>query len=306
MYDPTQKYLYGVVNEEQRSLLQHHVLKPTIQRILVEILEKYGLRQRLEVAKQTGNQLLILEAGSGSGSLLQDFANLLHQNDLLQAVNLNGVDINLSYVQNAEELNKKSPAWANINYYQHDITQPLEGNYSLNLEKKLQFDCICATVLLQYFPNAHQHILRLYNYLKPGGVLYLCDSYMAYGGEKGWQAPIPGIEKFGLVGTKVVRNINGGKIIAKEAAQWLSDAGAEQVQAVTDLIQAKGSDSFSLEVLRYYIAVVRTATPIHLKNGALTQAEHDDILASVFQITKDSHAQVPFIHTLARKPLANH
>jgi SAM-dependent methyltransferase len=302
MHTSAQKYLYSVVDEEQRNLMQYNVLKPKTCEVLGEVLENYDLRERLEAAKQTGTQVLILEAGSGSGYFLQDFADLLHQHDLLQAANLNGVDIDMRYINSALQLNKKSAAWANINYYQHDITKPFEQNYSLHLEKKLQFDCICATLLMQYLPDAQQHILRLYQYLKPGGVLYLCDSYMWYGGAKGWLAPTPGLEKFGL-GTTLVRNINGGKIIAEETAPWLREAGAEQVQTWFDLIQANEDNPASLDVLRYYIALVRSVTPVLLQVGMINQAEHDDILASVFEIRKTSRAQLPFIHTVARKPL---
>jgi hypothetical protein len=101
-----------------------------------------------------------------------------------------------------------------------------------------------------------------------------------------------------------VRDLNGGKIIAKETAGWLQEAGAEQVQVITDLIQAKGDDDpFSLDVLRYYITIVRGVTPALLKMGLIDQIEYNEILESVFQVGKTSRAQLPFIHTLVRKPL---
>lgn len=297
------QYLYSVVDEEQRNILQHNVLKPTILKLLAEMLENYGLRQKLEAALQTGSQVSIMEAGSGSGSFLHDFADFLNEHKLLKAANLNGVELKEDYVISAEQKNRLKPAWANLNYYQHDITSPLEYNYGLKLEKKLKFDCICATVLLQYFPDARQHLLNLYSYLKPGGVLYVCDSYMSYDGEYPWIASSPLLEEAGRLATGLVRNLNGGKIIAAETATWLREAGAEQVQTVVDLIQPKGDDQRTLDILRYYIAVMRNVSPILLGAGLIDQAKHDQFIAAVFQIDRNSFCQQPFIHTIARKPL---
>jgi SAM-dependent methyltransferase len=297
-----QEYLYKAIDENQRNQLQHLVLRPTIHKVLTDMLENYGLRQRLEAARNGGSQVSILEAGSGSGSFLRDFADLLQGQGLLQAADLNGLDIDIGYLDQAEKLDNQNPAWSNIHYYQHNITVPLEQNLSLSMEKKLQFDCICATVLLQYLPNCREHLLRLYNYLKPGGIIYLCDSYMSYEGEKAWQAPNPTIAQFGVAATKLVRDMNGGKIVAEETANWLREMGAEQVQTVDDLIEAAGSDQRGIEVLRYYISVVRGASAILLKLGLINQAKYDSFLAAVFEINKNSKARLPFIHTIARKP----
>lgn len=297
-----QEYLYKVIDEDQRNQLQHLVLRPTIEKVLAAMLGNYGLRPRLEAAKASGSQVLILEAGSGSGSFLRDFADLLQTQGLLAAADLNGLDIDIGYLGQAEELNEQNPAWSNIHYYQHNITVPLEQNMSLNMEKKLQFDCICATVLLQYLPNARQHLERLYDYLKPGGIIYMCDSYMAYEGAKAWQAPNPTIEQFGIIATKLVRDMNGGKIIAEETAGWLREMGAEKIQSIDDLIQADGSNQRSIEALRYYISVVRGASSVLLKLGLIDQAKYDSFLSSVFEINKTSKARLPFIHTIARKP----
>src|SRR5437868_3691817 len=117
----TRTYLYSVVNEEQRNVLQHNAIRPTVFKLLAEILENYGLRQRLEAALQSNSQVQILEAGSGSGSFLRDFADFLNEQHLLEAANLNGVDLNLEYVISAEKQNHQKSAWAKINYYQHDI-----------------------------------------------------------------------------------------------------------------------------------------------------------------------------------------
>jgi SAM-dependent methyltransferase len=299
----TQHYLYTNINEEQRNLLQHNVLRPSLQKMMVEMLENYGLREQLEQTLKTSSQLLILEAGSGSGSFLRDFADLLDEQGLLASANLNGVDLNLNYVTSAEQQNQLKPAWANLRYYQHDITLPLERSYSLKLEKKLEFACICATVLIQYLPNARQHVLNLYHYLKPGGVLYLCDLYMSYDGEHSAIAPNAVMEEFGRIGTRVVRNLNEGKIVAEETASWLREAGAEKVQAVLDMAQTSKGDQRSLEILRYYIALVRSVTPALLNQGLIDQATHDKFLSSVFQVERFSFAQLPFIHTLAQKPV---
>ena len=297
-----QEYLYKVIDEDQRNQLQHLVLRPTIEKVLAAMLENYGLRPRLEAAKASGSQVLILEAGSGSGNFLRDFADLLQTQGLLAAADINGLDIDIGYLGQAEELNRQNPAWANIHYYHHNITVPLEQNMSLSMEKKLQLDCICATVLLQYLPNARQHLERLYDYLKPGGIIYMCDSYMAYEGAKAWQAPNPTIEQFGIIATKLVRDMNGGKIIAEETAGWLREMGAEQVQSIDDLIEADGCNPRSIEALRYYISIVRAVSPLLLKLGLINQAQYDAFLSSVFEINKASKARLPFIHTIARKP----
>lgn len=295
-------YIYEVVNEEQRNLLQHSVLRPKHHELMLTMLEDYGLRQRLEKAKENSTKVSILEAGCGDGYFLQDFADLLQEYGLLQAADLNGVDISLDYILGAEKRAKTKASWSKINYYQGDITLPLEQNFSLKMDQKLQFDCICSTLLFQYLPDAKRHMLHLYNYLKPGGIFYVCDSYMVYGGPRGWEAPIPELVKFGIA-TDMVRSLNGGKVVADEAVGWLQEAGATQAQAFSNMLQANGSNQASVDALRYYIAIVRNATPLLLAVGLISKQEHDEILASVFKIGKEDHARLPFIHTLAQKPL---
>src|SRR5690349_11798795 len=102
MHTSTKQYLYSEINEEQRNILQHNLIKPTILKLLPQMLENYGLRQQLEAARKNRAQLVMLEAGSGSGSFLHDLADFLNEQGLLPAANLNGLELKLDYVMNAE------------------------------------------------------------------------------------------------------------------------------------------------------------------------------------------------------------
>ncbi len=298
------RYIYDVINEDKRNLLQHNILKPVTRQMLQEMLATYGLRQKLLVAKEAGTRVSILDAGCGDGFFLQDLADLLDEQGLLDAARLIGVDINEKYLAGAEKRSKEKASWSKILYFVGDVTQPLSQNYSLRTLGLTQLDCICATLLLQYLPNARQHLATLYSSLKPGGILYLCDSNMIYGGEAGWHPPLPELEKFGIA-TYMVRALNEGKIVAVECEGWLKEIGAENIKVVWNKIQTGDESEASLEALRYYISLVRSVSPVLVNMGLINKAEQDELVASVYKITGDSKAQLPFIHTLASKPAEN-
>jgi SAM-dependent methyltransferase len=301
MKPSTFKYIYSVLNEEQRNLLQHNILKPKANQILEELFENYNLKHRLQAVRDSDEKLFILEPGCGDGHFLPDLADFFAEKGFLSQVDLTGLDINSEYLAEAKKRVASRTGKSVINYYNVDITEPLEKNFTLSMLKKTQFDCIFVTLVLQYLPNAQKLLQHLYSYLKPGGVIYLCDSYMRYGGEKGWLAPIPEWTPF-EVATELIRDLNGGKVVAEEYAGWLQELGAEQIQVYPNMIETTDDNKESLEALRYYIAIVRGTTPLLLKVGKIDQETHDSILNGVYKITKGARAQLPFIHTIARKP----
>src|SRR5262249_48073709 len=138
----------------------------------------------------------ILDAGCGLGLFLHDLAEIIEGRFGPTAADFYGIDVDQVAIVAATDFAKISkPPHPYLNFYLHDVTLPLEKCRGLFLDKQYKFDFIRAHGLIEYLPNARQHVERLYQALKPGGVIYLGDVLFKRGPD-GWIAPHPAFEPF--------------------------------------------------------------------------------------------------------------
>ncbi len=299
-------YIFVEADDNNRLILQHEILKPNFEHILAKVLDEYGLAEKLHKAKTTGEKVRILDFGCAEGLYLHDVAAVLEERGLLEAADLNGIDINPGAIATADEFSKISkPARPGLNFYVHDGKQPLESCLGLQKNGAAQFDFIYAMVVMEHFSEARQHVERLYGSLKPGGVIYLRD-YVLDEGPEGWLVPHPALIPFSKVFTGHLRSINPGVNVTIDQAGWLREIGAELIHTELDIIPIGGETKRGMDMLRNSIMITRNAGPMLIAKGVMTQAAFDALMATLFkEINRDSIGQASHIDTLARKPLGS-
>jgi hypothetical protein len=234
-------------------------------------------------------------------------AAYLNKLDLLKAADLSGIDLNTQALAEAEKLAKETTEYAThaINFYYHDLTQPLRECAGLQWDgAKYEFDFIYLNLALEHLPQAHIQLARIYQEnLRPGGVIYIRNLVTKYG-ENGWLPNHPAQLKFGQIGMRYIAGINGGIDVASETAGWLRELGAEQVKARLDLVPVGGTTEQGLLMMRDGILIMRNMAPMLIARGLLSQAEFDETMAIMYrELAPHLLGRMPCMDNLARKPL---
>ena len=203
--NPYRDYLYTKIDNRERQVIAHQVYADNANQMFQKVLDEYGLASQLTAqlaAAKTGlsensepkpGKLKILDAGCGLGLYLQDVAVLIESRGMAEAASLYGVDSDEVMIGVATELaNTAKDARHHLNFFVHDLTRPLEDCPGLFLDKDYQFDYIFSLAVFEYIADARSHIERLYQALKPGGVIHL-RGLLFRRGPDAWLDPASGV-----------------------------------------------------------------------------------------------------------------
>ncbi|HEX2913380.1 MAG TPA: class I SAM-dependent methyltransferase [Chloroflexia bacterium] len=295
------EYIFGQADDRKRLSIQHEAFKPNFGQKINLLLDEYGLGERLEKAKASGEKVRILDIGTGQGFYLRDVAAILEERGWLAAAEFYALDSDEASLLKAKELS--SHLSSQVHFYLHDVTRPLETCEELqnSINGPLQFDFIMAVMVMEHLPNARQQIERYFNALKPGGVFFLRDTVTTMN-EDGWKAVHPVIEPFAQPGFKYIASINGGTDVARLTADWLRSAGASQVQAYLDKMPIGGDTETGKLMLQNIILGVINAAPALIKLGFATQQQFEATMATLtLELGPHLTGQMSFMDTLARK-----
>jgi SAM-dependent methyltransferase len=298
-----QSYVFAAANELDQIDLYHQIHKKDFSKIIEQILDEYGLANRLQETNLNKSQTLILDVGCAEGRYLHTIAEILEEKNLLNAASLIGIDLNAASIANAERLAKEAqPPRPYLQFYLHDATQPLENCLSLKAQNKIKFDLIYALRFASFIPNARPAVMELYKALKPGGVIYLYD-VVAKPGDEGWLPPPPMTQLVQAMFANFA-SLNGGVNVSAEEASWLKESGAEMIQTgVKHHITGDGSQE-AKQFLRFWVLTFHIAGPMLVKKGFLSQAQFENVMSKTYQeLNPGSRGQLSFLYTLARKPL---
>jgi 2-polyprenyl-3-methyl-5-hydroxy-6-metoxy-1,4-benzoquinol methylase len=299
-----QNYVFGESDDRERLAIVHAFMRANFITQTLQVLDQYGLAQRLEQARLTATRLQILDLGCAEGLFLHDLAALLEERGLLGAAELNGLDVNTAAIATAEAYAKiSSPPRPYLNFYVWNMTQPLTDNLILRAEAKTQFDYIYALSVLEYLGEARQQLERIYHMLKPGGIIYL-RCLVTKEGSDGWIALHPVLAPLNRAVGLSITGLNGGIDVATNTAAWLREVGAEDVREYIDKVQAGGAGPRGRESLRSTVLLARNAAPHLIRQGLLTQAQYDEILTTLYrELGSHLTGQYCTTNVVGRKPL---
>lgn len=316
-----QNYVFAQSNDRERLMLQYQVFKPSFIAAIEKVLDEYGLAQRLQQVTATttdakgdagsisnANKVRLMDVGCGEGLFLSEVAALLEARGLLAAADLNGVDLDSGAIATAREFSRVSkPPRPYLNFYVHDATRPFAAQLNLAMGNKLEFDFIMALALVEHLPDARPQVERLYDSLRPGGVIYLRDVVVAGAdkdAEDGWLAPHPAMTPIYRHFFAYMQSKNPDVEVAKAQAGWLRERGAEMVQTTTLPFIAGGDSQTGMLMLRNWFMGLRNSSPALVKQGLISQAEVYQTIQTLFrELNASAKGRSVLVDTFARKPL---
>jgi hypothetical protein len=275
-----------------------------------QVLDNYGLAQKLEIAKQQGYRLRILQLNCAEGLFLHELARLLEERGLLEGVDLYGITEDPTQIATADEYRKLSkPPRPYLNFYLHNLHQPLEqciGLYEeLKTEGHVQFDLIFgANETLISLKDAQMVVNQLYqNNVKPGGLLFFTD-FIFREGPDGWLAPHPILAETTRATALLVESYNPGVEVALAMTEWLRELGAVEVLDFKTKIEWGGLTEIGRSFLYTNLLFVKTIGPEFVKAGLLQQAQYDKFIWVMYhELTQQHIGQMTFNTMIARKLL---
>jgi hypothetical protein len=131
------------------------------------ILDEYGLAHKLELAKQQGVKLRILQVNCAEGLYLHELARLLEERNLLEGAELYGITEDPTQISTADVYSKMAnPPRPYLNFYQHNLHQPLADciglHEGLRASGLVQFDWLFgANETLIVLKDAHTVLTQL-------------------------------------------------------------------------------------------------------------------------------------------------
>lgn len=283
----------------------HKVEKANSQQIIEQALKEYGLAEGLNQARARQRKLSFVDVGCSEGLFLHDLADTLEQHGLLEAADLNGVDVDSSAIATAEEFARLvKPPRPYLNFYVHKLGYPFSQCNALAAEGKLQFDFIAIRRKLEYLPGARQRFEQLYQALKPGGVIYLRSLLSTSTDDGGSVILHSALEPFYMFIREYLANLNKGILVATALPIWLQEIGAVQVQVKPDLVPVGGATERGRNYLRNTLIFMENFAPKLIELGRMTPAQYQAGRQQLFsEVTSDRQGQITFVDVLAKKPL---
>lgn len=301
------EYLFNDEQSGEYSSLTYTATKEDFVKAIENLLDEYKLGERLAAAKAGGYKLRFLEYSCGEGLYLHGLAEVLEKRGWLDAAEILGIDKEESLIATAEEYAKVSkPPRPYLHFYTHSFNLPLDAHPLLRDKNgQAAFDLILLTQsLLGQSNDARYRLLRIYREnLKPGGIIHLRE-FVTKTGPEGCISLHPSMQPFTEACMIMLRGLNPGYEVAREASSWLAEAGAEQVQALVEDVPLGGATRTGMNLVRATILAMRRASPYFIAQGLLKQTEYDEIMRVVFhELTPKNEGKERFIRTIARKPI---
>jgi SAM-dependent methyltransferase len=325
-----QEYVLSETNDRDRLMMQHNIFKPAIIGIFQQVLLEYGLLHKLQQAKTLKEagasfaKIRILDFGCSEGLYLCDLAALLETYDLLDVVELVGVDLDATSIANAREFCKVSdPPRPYIKFFDGDLLQPFQSEgvdntptdaATLAASSDASYDFIFAILVTVHLTEAQHQIHKIYQHLlKPTGVIYLRDTMLELvppvhkttdqNRIEGWSVPHPAIYPLLQQLVAFMQSKNPGIEVATAQAGWLREFGAAQVTTQHNFVVSGGATVEGREMLRNLVIGIRNSAPFLISRGLATQAQYDTMIKELFtDFSVYSQGYNTIIDTLAYKP----
>jgi hypothetical protein len=299
-------------NHSERLAITFEGQKVTFLEAIKRVLDDYGLAQKLELAKQQGHKLRILQVNCTEGLYLHELARLLEERNLLEGADLYGITEDATQISTADVYSKMAkPPRPYLNFYQHNLHDPLTEclglHEGLQIGDSVQFDLIFgANQSLELSKGAKTILSQLYlEGVKPGGLIYFTE-FLLEEGPNGFIAPHPAIGVLNRLGTwTVIQSYNPGVEVAIAMTEWLRELGAEQVADFKTVLEVGGQTVAGRAFMRSTLWVLKTTGPEFVKAGLISQTQYDEFMQVIYQELTPQHVgQVTFNTTMARKPLS--
>jgi hypothetical protein len=306
-----QAEMFNGAEHSERMVLRYKINQTIFAEAINRILDEYKLTERLQEAIQNKQKLRILQLNCSEGLFLHELARLLEERELLKGADLFGISADVAQITTAEGYSRLStPPRPYLNFYLHDIHQPLEDCLGLHEDLKVNapttFDFIfAANETLRFTKNAAKVLRRLYaDNLKPGGIVLLTESVLIEGSE-GWVTPHPSMTELLRPVLIPLQSYNPDVAdVAMAVEGWLKELGATEVQSFKVRLTWGGYSEQGRNLLRSAILFLNVAKPQYVGTGLMTAKRYDELLSTLYrEIAPQHEGFTHFVTTLGRKPI---
>jgi SAM-dependent methyltransferase len=298
-----------MADDSDRTAFQYKCFKPSIIQTFNEVLSDYNLADYLWQARTSSkkiDKIRILDVGCGEGLHLYDLAEIIEKRGLLDGAEFYGFDMAESAFLKAEIHKRQAkPPRSYLNFYIHDVRQPLEHCDALlmDMERPLDFNFIYALQLLNQTTEARKVLTELYHRLRHGGVLYLRNLVEVMDEEDGVVSPHPVMTPYIKAVLEFMNSLNDGANVAALAGDWLEELGATKIQIHKEHYPMGGQTETGLNLLRNLFTGIRNSAPVMLATGKFKQTEYDSMVTTLFkEMGPQMQGRVTYISITACKP----
>jgi hypothetical protein len=300
-------------NHSERLAITFEGQKVTFLEAIKRVLDDYGLAQKLELAKQQGHKLRILQVNCTEGLYLHELARLLEERNLLEGADLYGITEDLAQITTADVHSKMAkPPRPYLNFYQHNLHDPLTEclglHEGLRASGSVQFDLVFgANQSLELSKGAKAILSQLYlEGVKPGGLIYFSEFLFEEDSNNRLISPHPAIDTLSRIGiVAVLKSYNPGVDVAIAMTEWLRELGAEQVADFKTVLEIGGQTVAGRAFMRSILLLLKTTGPEFVKAGLINQTQYDEFMRVIYQELTPQHVGQMICNTaIARKPLS--
>jgi SAM-dependent methyltransferase len=301
-------YIFSMADDGDRTAFQYKCFKPSIIQTFNEVLDEYNLVDYLgqvRTSPKRKDKVRILDVGCGEGLHLYDLAEIIEKRGMLGGAEFYGFDIaEKAFVQAEAHKYQTMPPRTYLNFYIHDVRQPLEQCEALlmDAEKPLDFNFIYALHLLNQTTDARKVLTELYRRLRPGGVLYLRNLVEVMDGEDGVISPHPVMTPYIEAVLEFMNGLNDGLNVAGLVGEWLEELGATKIQINKEHYPMGGQTETGLNLLRNLFTGIRNSAPVMLAAGKFKQADYTNMVNTLFkEMGPQMQGRVTYISVTASK-----
>lgn len=283
-------YILDAYSDRERLYTQYELLRSDFNEWMDRALQLGELATDPETATWRA-----LDVGCGEGLFTAEIINCYPRADLL------GFDKDAEAIATASRVFRGK---SNLRFRVHDVLQRLpaqftRGNGEEGGRRQVGFDLAVAHIVLLHVREPAVALANIYAALKPGGVIYLCDSPADR-----LTFPHPSLAALCAVMSEAVRRVATADFAGRHA-EYLREAGFVQIESGTRVHLVGGPTVEGQRRLLNLVSALRAARPALVEGLRLISGDDfDDHMHRITsEVTPDMVSPMETINTIARKPL---
>lgn len=292
-------YILDAYSDRERLYTQYELLRSDFNEWIDRALRLGGLSTDPETATWRA-----LDVGSGEGLFSAEIINRYPRAYVL------GFDKDGEAIATATQVFRGK---SNLHFRVHDVLQPFrrhiirghrgskkeEGEAEGRRGEQIGFDLAVAHIVLLHVREPAVALANIHAALKPGGVIYLCDSPADR-----LTFPHPSLAALCAVMGEAVRRVATADF-ADRHAEYMRDTGFVQIESDTRVHIVGGPTVDGQRRLLNLVSALRAARPALVEGLRLMSGEQFDghMRRVISEITPDMTSPMETINTIARKPI---
>ncbi len=284
------------LDDRKRLVIQAKLYTPAIKQALKQAIEKYHLQTILQDPNAT---FRLLDLGCGEGLYFPILHEFLIEQGTKAQIAMVGVDRDGLALATAQDYVAALGLDQIVEFYQHDLTTPINQIESINLASdEKRFDLVITTAVLMHLPNTRPILSSIYDIMKPGGIFYTRDMRWS----DGYEFPSPAFTSLDkLMRPLIMRRI--GDDFAQHHTEYLTSVGFSDLESSEDRYAVGGRTKTGRLVLENFLLGMHASRAHLVGLGMISEADFDRAVELMFkEITPELEGHITWINSIAQRP----